>query len=59
MEISWVGYVLMLVMAGVSFALGRWLSRDWRAKRRAKEIAAARAKETRPQRRARERRGQA
>lgn len=53
---SVVGVLVMLFMAAVSFLLGRWLSRNWRAKRRAKDIAAARAKETRQQRRARERR---
>jgi type II secretory pathway pseudopilin PulG len=55
-DISPVAIVIMLVCAAGSFALGRWLSRGRRAKRREKEIAAARASETRQQRRARERR---
>ena len=55
-DISPVAIVIMLVCAAGSFALGRWLSRGWRAKRRAKDIAAARVNETRQQRRARERR---
>ena len=53
---SVVGVLVMLFMAVCSFLLGRWLSRGWRDKRRAKDAAAARAKETRQQRRARERR---
>ncbi|WP_416927394.1 hypothetical protein [Ottowia sp.] len=54
--ISPIAIILMLVCAAGSFALGRWLSRGWRSKRRDKDIAAARAAETRQQRRARERR---
>lgn len=49
--------IFLFVLCGVgSFLLGRHFSRGWRARRRAKEQAAARAKETRQQRRARERR---
>ena len=55
MQMSPITMLILLVCSVGSFALGRWLSRGWRAKRRAKEIAAARAKETRQQRRARER----
>jgi uncharacterized membrane protein YdjX (TVP38/TMEM64 family) len=55
-EISPVGLLLMAVGAVISFALGRYLSRGWRARRREKEAAAQRASETRQQRRARERR---
>jgi hypothetical protein len=39
-----------------SFALGRWLSRRWRAKQKAKKQTAQRTAETRQQRRARQRR---
>jgi uncharacterized membrane protein YdjX (TVP38/TMEM64 family) len=46
----------MLLTSVASFLLGRWFSRNWRAKRRAKDVAKARANETRQQRRARERR---
>ena len=53
---SFFGVFIMVLMAVGSFLLGRWLSRHWRARRRAKDIAAARAQETRQQRRARERR---
>ena len=56
LEPSFIGIFLMVLMAVGSFLLGRWLSRRWRDKRRAKDIAAAQAKETRQQRRARERR---
>lgn len=56
MELSPVAVVIMLVCAAGSFALGRWASRGWRARRREKEQAARRAGETRQQRRARERR---
>ena len=55
-QLSPIGLLLMLVGAAISFALGRYLSRGWRAKRREKEDAAKRASETRQQRRARERR---
>ncbi|MDO5692766.1 MAG: hypothetical protein Q4G70_09845 [Pseudomonadota bacterium] len=49
--------ILVMVLMGVgSFTLGRWLSRRWSAKRHARDIAKARARETRQQRRARERR---
>lgn len=56
LDLSFFGVFIMVLMAGGSFLLGRWLSRHWRARRRAKDIAAARAQETRQQRRARERR---
>jgi hypothetical protein len=56
LELSFFGVFIMVLMAVGSFQLGRWLSRHWRARRRAKDIAAARAQETRQQRRARERR---
>ena len=56
LETSVFGIFLMVIMAIGSFLLGRWLSRNWRAKRRAKDVAQARASETRQQRRARERR---
>lgn len=56
MEGSVIAAIVMLVSAGISFALGRWLSRGWREKRRQKELAARLAAETRQQRRARERR---
>mgnify|MGYP003612050083 CR=1 FL=1 len=55
-QISPMGLLLMALGAVVSFALGRYLSRGWRAKRREKDQAAQRASETRQQRRARERR---
>lgn len=55
-EISPIGLLLMAVGGLVSFALGRYLSRGWRARRREKEAAARLASETRQQRRARERR---
>ena len=54
LDLSFFGVFIMVLMAVGSFLLGRWLSRHWR--RRAKDIAAARAQETRQQRRARERR---
>ena len=56
LDLSFFGVFIMVLMAVGSFLLGRWLSRHWRALRRAKDIAAARAQETRQQRRARERR---
>ena len=56
LDLSFCGVFIMVLMAVGSFLLGRWLSRHWRARRRAKDIAAARAQETRQQRRARERR---
>lgn len=52
---SFFGIFVMVLMGVGSFLLGRWLSRNWRARQRAKDIAAARAQETRQQRRARER----
>ena len=55
-EITPVGMLLMALGAVISFALGRYFSRGWRAKRREKEVAAKLASETRQQRRARERR---
>ena len=56
LDLSFFGVFIMVLMAVGSFLLGRWLSRHWRARRRAKDSAAARAQETRQQRRARERR---
>ncbi|HOB66559.1 hypothetical protein [Ottowia sp.] len=56
LEPSFIGIFLMVIMGVGSFLLGRWLSRGWRDRRRAKDMAAARAQETRQQRRARERR---
>ena len=56
LDLSFFGVFIMVLMAVGSFLLGRWLSRHWRARRRAKDIAAARAQDTRQQRRARERR---
>ena len=56
LEPSFIGIFLRVSMGVGSFLLGRWLSRGWRDRRRAKDIAAARAQETRQQRRARERR---
>lgn len=56
LDLSFFGVFIMVLMAVGSFLLGRWLSRHWRARRRAKDIAVARAQETRQQRRARERR---
>ena len=56
LDLSFFGVFIMVLMAVGSFLLGRWRSRHWRARRRAKDIAAARAQETRQQRRARERR---
>ncbi len=54
-ELSPVGLLAMALGGVVSFLLGRYLSRGWRAKRREKEVAARLASETRQQRRARER----
>ena len=54
-ELSLVGLLAMALGGVVSFLLGRYLSRGWRAKRRQKEEAAKLASETRQQRRARER----
>ena len=48
--------LLILAFAAISFVLGRWLSRGWRARRQQKDRAAQRAAETRQQRRARQRR---
>ena len=56
LDLSAVGVFVMLLCAAGSFLLGRWLSRRWRTGRKAKDLAAARARETRQQRRARERR---
>ena len=44
LEPSFIGIFLMVIMGVGSFLLGRWLSRGWRDRRRAKDIAAARAK---------------
>lgn len=55
-QLSPVGLLLMLAGAAISFALGRYLSRGWRAKRQQKQQADKLASETRQQRRARERR---
>ncbi len=55
MDISTTGLIIFALMSAASFLFGRWVSRGWRERRRAKEQAAARAKETRQQRRARER----
>ena len=49
LDLSFFGVFIMVLMAVGSFLLGRWLSRHWRARRRAKDIAAARAQETRQQ----------
>ena len=56
LDLSPIGLLLLVVSGGVSFALGRYLSRGWRAKRQQKQQAAKLASETRQQRRARERR---
>ena len=56
MELNFFGVFIMALTAAGSFLFGRWLSRRWRDQRRAKDLAAARASETRQQRRARERR---
>lgn len=56
LDFSGVGLFLLLICSIGSFLLGRHFSRNWRARRRAREQAAARARETRQQRRARERR---
>lgn len=55
-DLSPVGLLLMVIGGVVSFLLGRYVSRGWRARRRDKEVAARLASETRQQRRARERR---
>ena len=55
MEFSPFAILIVLVFGALSFALGRWLSRGWRAKRQANDQAARRASETRQQRRWRER----
>ena len=52
MDVSSVAILILLASAVGSFALGRWLSRGWREKRRAKEQATRQASETRQQRRA-------
>lgn len=51
------GALLILLSFVVTFTVARFLSRNWRARRRAKEEAARRANESRQVRRARERRG--
>jgi hypothetical protein len=56
MDISPAALLITLAIAAISFALGRWLSRGWRARRQAKYLVAQRARETRQQRRARQRR---
>ena len=43
LDLSFFGVFIMVLMAVGSFLLGRWLSRHWRARRRAKDIAAPRA----------------
>ena len=42
LEVSAIGIFLMLLTSVASFLLGRWFSRNWRAKRRAKDVAKAR-----------------
>ena len=49
--------LLLVVTSAITFTAARLLSRNWRRKRQEKEFAARRANETRPVRRARERRG--
>ncbi|HMT57798.1 MAG: hypothetical protein LCH72_00500 [Proteobacteria bacterium] len=55
LDLSPIGLLLLVVTGVVSFALGRWWSRGWRARRAAKKLTEARERETRQQRRARER----
>ncbi len=55
LDLSPLGIVLLVVTGVLSFALGRWWSRGWRARRQARRAAEARKLETRQQRRARER----
>jgi hypothetical protein len=55
MQASPLSILIVVVFGVLSFALGRWLSRGWRARRQATTEAARRATETRQQRRWRER----
>ena len=55
LDLSPIGLLLLVVTGVVRFALGRWWSRGWHARRAAKKLTEARARETRQQRRARER----
>jgi uncharacterized membrane protein YdjX (TVP38/TMEM64 family) len=48
--------LLLVVTSAITFTVARWLSRNWRKKRREREQAARRVGETRQVRRARERR---
>ncbi len=56
MDIGIVGLLVLLASAGISFVLGRWLSRRHREKRAQRERAVAKAGQSRQVRRARERR---
>ena len=49
--------LLLVVTSAVTFTIARYLSRNWRRRRRDKEEQARRANESRQVRRARERRG--
>lgn len=48
--------LLLVITSAITFTAARFLSRNWRRKRREKEEAARRAGESRQVRRARERR---
>ena len=56
MDVGTVGIAVAVVSGIACFALGRWVSRSWRAKTAARERAAAQAAQSRQVRRARERR---
>lgn len=55
LDASAIGMVIAALMAVVSFALGRSLSKRWQERRRTRDEASKRAAETRQARRARER----
>ena len=55
MPIDLVSILVLVATSAVTFTAARVLGRKWRAKRRDKEVAASRAKESRQVRRARER----
>ena len=57
MPTDFASILLLVVTSAVTFTIARYLSRNWRRRRREKEEQARRANESRQVRRARERRG--
>ena len=54
-DASTLGIFILVLSAGLSFVVGRWLSRNWRGRKRERERIAREAAQSRQVRRARER----